>query len=171
LANRTRLLRHFSVAVFLAAIAAAAALAWRAPEPVPAVTLVSLEGQRIALTDLRGQAVLINFWATSCPICVEEMPAMVETYRRYHPRGLQAVFVAMPYDRPDHVLAYTRAKELPFPVALDVQGEAARAFGGIRGTPTTLLVDRRGRIVERILGEPDFPRLHELIERTLDQPA
>jgi len=96
---------------------------------------------------------------------------MVETFRRYQPRGLQAVFVAMPYDRPDYVLAYVRAQGLPFPVALDVQGDIGRAFGGIRGTPTTLLVDRRGRIVERILGQPDFAHLDALIERALAEPA
>jgi hypothetical protein len=69
------------------------------------------------------------------------------------------------------VLHYARTQQLPFTVALDVQGDAVRAFGGIRGTPTTLLVDKRGRIVERIVGTPDFGRLRELIERKLAEPA
>lgn len=94
---------------------------------------------------------------------------MAETYRRYRPHGLEAIFIAMPYDRPDHVLHFARSSELPFPVALDIQGEAARAFGGVRATPTAFLVDKRGRIVERILGVPDFDRLQGLIERKLKE--
>lgn len=153
-----------------AAIAVLANAVLQAPEPAPAVTLTSLEGKKIALQALRGRVVLVNFWATDCAVCLEEMPAMVATFRKYHGRGLEALFVAMPYDRPDRVLHYARSQALPFPVALDVQGEAARAFGGIVGTPTTFLVDKRGRIVERIVGEADFRRLHVLIERRLAEP-
>jgi peroxiredoxin len=136
--------------------------------PAPAITLVSLQGESVALRALQGKVVLVNFWATDCAVCLKEMPAMAETYRKYAQRGFEALFVAMPYDRPDRVLHYARSAGLPFKVALDIQGEAARAFGGIQATPTTFLIDKRGRIVERILGEPDFGKLHALIERKLD---
>ena len=149
------------------AIAVAAVLWSLAPAPAPAVTLVSLQGERIALDGLRGKVVLVNFWATDCVPCRQEMPAMAETYRRFRPHGLEAIFIAMPYDRPDHVLHFARSSALPFPVALDIQGEAARAFGGVRATPTAFVVDKRGQIVERILGVPDFGRLEALIERKL----
>ena len=96
---------------------------------------------------------------------------MVETWRSYQAHGFDAVFIAMPYDRPDQVLDYARRAGLPFKVALDIRGEAARAFGGIQGTPTTFVIDKRGRIRERILGEPDFARLHRLIERELKAEA
>jgi peroxiredoxin len=158
---------HFIVLGIALAIAVGAVLWWRSPASAPAVTVVSLQGERIALDALRGQVVLVNFWATDCVPCRQEMPAMVATYRRYRAHGLEAIFIAMPYDRPDHVLHFARSSELPFPVALDIQGEAARAFGGIRATPTTFLVDKRGRIVARILGIPDFDRLQALIERKL----
>lgn len=168
-----RAVLHFSAAILLAAIAAVALSPLLAPQPqpAPAVTVVSLEGKPIALQALRGKIVLVNFWATSCAVCLAEMPAMVETFRKYHPRGLEALFLAMPYDRPDRVLHYARSQQLPFTVALDVQGEVVRAFGGVQGTPTTLLIDKRGRIVERIVGIPDFDRLHALIERKLAEPA
>jgi peroxiredoxin len=165
--------RHFIVLGIALAIAVSAVL-WsraRAPAPAPAITVVSLQGERIALDALRGKVVLVNFWATDCVPCRQEMPAMVETYRRYRPHGLEAIFIAMPYDRPDYVLHFARSSELPFPVALDIQGEAARAFGGVRATPTAFLVDKRGRIVERILGVPDFARLQALIERELAERA
>jgi peroxiredoxin len=162
--------RHFSAAIVLAAIVAgAAALVHRPSQPAPALTLMSLEGKAVALESLRGKVVLVNFWATDCVVCLNEMPAMTETYIKYEPRGFEALFIAMPYDRPDRVLHYARSRELPFIVALDIQGEAARAFGGIRGTPTTFVIDKAGRIVERILGEPDFGRLHGLIERKLEE--
>ncbi len=173
-----RVRRHFSAAFVVVTIALAAAVAFgavafveRAPKPAPALTLVSLKGEQVALEALRGQVVLVNFWATDCPICLEEMPAMVQTYRKYAARGFEAVFVAMPYDRPDRVLHYARSHELPFTVALDIRGDAARAFGGIRGTPTTFVIDKSGHIVERILGKPDFGRLRALIERKLAEKA
>ena len=162
---------HFIATGVAAAIAIWAAVTWRAPAPVPDITVVSIQGEKIALGALRGRVLLVNFWATDCTVCLKEMPAMVQTWRSFHARGFEAVFIAMPYDRPDRVVHYARSAELPFAVALDVQGEAARAFGGIRGTPTTFLIDKRGRIVERILGEPDFGRLNATIERSLAEAA
>lgn len=131
--------------------------------------MTTLEGERIVLADLRGKVVLINFWATDCSICLKEMPAMAQLYRELSPRGLDAVFVAMPHDRPDHVLAYARRAQLPFKVALDVQGAVVRAFGGIRATPTTLIVDKRGYIARTIFGEPDFDQLRRFIGGKLDE--
>lgn len=141
------------------------------PTAAPAVEMRTIEGEKIALSELRGKVVLVSFWATDCTVCRREMPAMVDVYRSYHPRGFEAIFVAMPYDRPDRVLHYARSNALPFKVALDVQGEVLRAFGDIRGTPTTFVVDKRGRLVERIVGEVDFDGLRRLIERNLREPA
>ncbi len=149
------------------AIALGAVLWAKRPTAAPALTVVSLQGARVALDALQGKVVLVNFWATDCVVCLREMPAMIEIYRKYQALGFEAVFIAMPYDRPDRVLHYARAAALPFAVALDIQGDAARAFGGIAATPTTFVVDKRGRIVSRILGEPDFGRLQALIERKL----
>ncbi len=153
------------------AIAVSAVLWWRLPVAAPSVEVVSLQGERIALDALRGKVVLVNFWATDCVPCRREMPAMAETYRRYRPHGLEAIFIAMPYDRPDLVLHFARSSELPFPVGLVVLGDAGGALGGVRPPPTAFLVDKRGRIVERILGVPDFDRLQGLIERKLAEPA
>lgn len=151
----------------VAAAAIAAATLWRPSTPAPAIAVTTLEGERVALSALRGKVVLVNFWATDCAVCLREMPAMVQTWRSFEGRGFDAIFVAMPYDRPDRVLHYATSAELPFKVALDIRGDAARAFGGVQATPTTFLIDKRGHIVERILGEPDFGRLHRLIESKL----
>jgi peroxiredoxin len=170
-ANLRRWQRHL-ILIGLAAVIAAGLWFWRAePAAAPAADLVTIQGEKLALSALRGKVVLVNFWATDCAVCLKEMPMMVTTYRKYQSQSFEAVFIAMPYDRPDYVLHYARTQELPFKLALDVRGELTRAFGGVKLTPTTFIIDKRGRIVERILGEPDFGRLHALIERKLREDA
>ncbi len=100
--------------------------------------------------------VLVNFWATDCAVCVREMPHLVSTYRKYRAQGFETIAVAMKYDPPNYVLNYVEKTALPFTVTLDPMGELARAFGDVKLTPTTFVIDRQGRIVTRILGEPDF---------------
>jgi len=163
-----------SRSVILAAIPAVAAAllifgVFGRPVHVPQVTFVSLQGKRIASDSLRGKVVLVNFWATDCVICVKEMPDMARTYDRYRERGLEFVAVAMKHDPPNRVIAYAEKNRLPFKVALDPLGELAQAFGDVRFTPTTFIIDKRGRIVSRIQGEPDFARLHALLEEKLKE--
>jgi len=137
----------------------------------PQVTFVSLKGERITTDSLRGKVVLVNFWATDCQVCVREMPDMVKTYNKYHVRGFEYVAVAMKYDPPNYVIHYAERNALPFKVALDPMGTLAKAFGDVELTPTTFIIDKRGNIVSRIVGAPDFPKLHELIEAKLKEPA
>lgn len=146
------------------AIVVAIVFLWESPRPAPDVTMTSLRGEKLVLAEMRGKVVLINFWATDCSVCLKEMPAMADLYRALQSKSFEAVFVAMPHDRPDHVLAYANRNALPFKVALDVQGEIVRAFGDVSATPMTFIVDKRGRIVRRIVGEPDFDALREFIE-------
>jgi len=152
-----------------AAIFAATALVWRTERSAPAVTFTTLAGKPVTPRELHGKVVLVNFWATSCPVCARELPELVATYRTYAPRGFEIVAVAMPYDRPDWVVDYARRRELPFTVALDYDGTINRAFGGIEATPTAFLIDKRGRIIRRTVGEPDFADLRARIQRELDK--
>ena len=133
----------------------------------PAATFTTLEGHPIVLDDLRGKVVLVNFWATSCPGCIKEMPGMVETYRQYKDRGFEIVAVAMRYDPPSYVANFVRTRQLPFPVALDVDGEHARAFGNVQLTPTSFIIGKDGSILEQKLGELDFVKLKALLDREL----
>ena len=135
----------------------------------PPVTFISLKGEKITTGDLRGKVVLVNFWATDCPTCVKEMPDIVKTYNKYRAQGFETIAVAMKHDPPNYVLNYVEKNALPFKVALDPQGELARAFGDVKLTPTTFIIDKRGNIVNRILGEPDFARLHSLLEEKLKE--
>jgi peroxiredoxin len=152
-------------------IALVAFVASRAPHrPAPDAMFVSLKGEKVALSQLRGKVVIVNFWATDCPICDAEMPQMVETYNRYRERGLEFIAVAMPYDPPNYVVAYAERNKLPFRVALDPMAELVRRFGDVQATPTTFVIDKRGEIVEKIVGAPDFAKLRALVEEKLAEP-
>lgn len=135
--------------------------------PAPAITYTTIDGVPGSMTALRGKVVLVNFWATSCTTCVKEMPMLIDTHRRYAAQGYETLAIAMAYDPPNYVLDFARSRALPFKVTLDPQGELAQAFGKVQLTPTSFLVDRRGRIVKRYLGEPDAQALHQSIETLL----
>ncbi len=133
----------------------------------PESTFVLLDGSRTTTSDLRGKVTLVNFWATSCTTCVAEMPELVATHEKYQARGYQTLAVAMSYDPPSYVVNFTQSRKLPFQVALDNTGAVAQAWGDVRLTPTTFLVNKRGQIVKRYVGTPDFDELHQLIEKLL----
>lgn len=155
------------IALVLGTLGFAGYRALFASNPAPGVTFTSLTGEQVSTSDLRGHVVLVNFWATDCPTCVKEMPSMVTTYNKYQKHGLEFVAVAMRHDPPNYVINYTEKNALPFRVALDPMGQLAKAFGEVKLTPTTIVIDKRGNIVSRILGEPDFAKLETLIEQKL----
>jgi peroxiredoxin len=128
---------------------------------------VLLDGSKRTTADLKGQVSLVNFWATSCTTCVAEMPQMVATYDKYRAQGFNTVAVAMSYDPPSYVVNFAQTRKLPFPVAIDNTGAVAKAWGDVQITPTTYLVNKRGEIVKRYVGAPDFAELHQRIEKLL----
>lgn len=150
------------VAIFLVA-----SLTWS--PAAPEFAIVTIKGEKIAAAGLRGRVVVVNFWATDCVVCVKEMPEMARTYERYRAGGFEFIAVAMRHDLPSRVVDYAARNELPFKVALDVSGELAAAFGSVRFTPTTFVIDKRGKIAARIQGEPDFAKLNALIEEKLKE--
>lgn len=141
------------------------------PITTPVFSYALLDGAQRSSTSLRGQVVLVNFWATSCAICVREMPRIVATHRLFSARGLDTLAVAVQQDPPALVASFAQSRQLPFGVAIDNTGAIAKAFGGVRGTPTSLLLDRTGRIVWRHEGEPDFDQLHARLETLLGAPG
>jgi peroxiredoxin len=133
----------------------------------PSSTFVLLDGTQQTTQDLRGKVVLVNFWATSCVTCVAEMPELVTTFEKYRARGYETLAVAMSYDPPSYVVNFAQTRKLPFKVAIDNTGAVAKAWGDVRITPTTYLVNKRGEIVRTYVGAPDFAQLHQLIEQLL----
>ena len=136
-------------------------------EQAPAVSYTLLDGRKGDLSALRGHVVLVNFWATDCAPCVEEMPAMVANWRRFSPQGFETLAVSMAWDAPALVSNFAQSRALPFPVVIDNTGEIAHRFGDVQFTPTSLLINKRGEIVKRYVGEPDFVALHQLVEKLL----
>jgi peroxiredoxin len=136
-------------------------------DQAPDVSFQTLDGQSLSLKAMRGQPVLVVFWATTCAVCIEELPALMTLYRELRPRGLQLVAVAMPYDPPNRVVAMAETRQIPYPVALDIRAEITRAFGDIRYTPSAILVGPEGHIEKRVIGRLDTTALRTDIEALL----
>lgn len=133
----------------------------------PEITFTTIEGKKITMSSLKGQVVLVNFWATDCPGCIAEMPKLVETYQQYHPKGLEIIAVAMPTDPISQVQNYVQKNKLPFPVVHDDNADITHHFDDVRLTPTTFMIDQQGHLMGKIIGEMDFKALHKTLENQL----
>lgn len=159
-------LRPLLIGVPALAFMAGLAFWWFAPaaqSQAPELAVTTLQGERIQMARLRGRPVLVNFWSISCASCIEEIPQLTALYKELAGRGLEIIAVAMPYDPPSHVVALSRGRQIPYPVALDVRGDASRAFGDVQQTPTTFVVAPDGRVVQQHTGKLDMDRLRVLI--------
>ncbi len=136
-------------------------------EAAPNVAYTLLDGTHSTMQQLQGKVVLVNFWATSCTTCVQEMPQIAATHERFKDRGYKTLAVAMSYDTPAYVSNFAATRKLPFDVAFDRSGAIAKSFGQVQLTPTSVLINKRGEIVKRYVGEPDFVALHRLVEKLL----
>jgi len=136
-------------------------------DAAPPSTFVLLDGSSQTTADLKGKVTLVNFWATSCTTCVAEMPQLVATHDKFKARGYETIAVAMQYDPPSYVVNFAETRKLPFKVAIDNTGAVAKAWGDVKLTPTTYVVNKQGEIVKRYVGAPDFSELHQLIEKLL----
>ncbi len=146
------------------------AVSWFIPaglRPAPPLVGQTLDGRTLTLQQFHGRPVLITFWATTCPSCIEEIPHLIELYQELHPKGLEIIGVAMSYDPPDQVRAMVQQRQIPYPIVLDSQEQIAREFDNVRLTPTTVLISPDGRIVQYRLGLLDMPKLRETIEAML----
>ena len=150
-----------------ALVLACCTLAGCARDTAPDVSYVLLNGEKASSRQWTGKVMLVNFWATSCATCVKEMPQVIATHNKFKGRAFDTLAVAMSYDPPAFVSRFAETRGLPFGVAIDNTGAVAEAFGPVKMTPTTFLINKRGEIVKRYVGEPDFAALHGLIEQLL----
>jgi peroxiredoxin len=163
-------IRRAAFAVFiLAALAGLVALLWPAPGPrsVTDVEFRLLDGRTLTLNDLRGRPVLVAFWATSCKPCIEELPELINLYKELQPHGFELIAVAMPYDPPLHVQTFVQKQNVPYPVALDVEGKVVRAFDGVPYIPMAFLIAPDGTIAFRQTGKLDIAKARRIIETGL----
>jgi thiol-disulfide isomerase/thioredoxin len=110
------------------------------------VSFTIVDGRTLAASALRGQPLLIVFWASTCAPCVAEMPDLAQLYKELKPRGFELIALAMPYDPPNRVLAARDVLEMPFPVAIDVNAKLVRRLGVPPQTPQFLLIDSAGTV-------------------------
>jgi peroxiredoxin len=129
-----------------------------------------LSGPSIRLTDYRGRVVLLNFWATWCPACQSEMPAMERLYQAFKDRGFALLAISIDADGRSAVEPFVRERMFTYPIGLDPKMAIADRYG-VRALPTTVVVDRKGNLVARAVGprEWDAPEAHALVQFLLDR--
>ncbi|MBI3027992.1 MAG: TlpA family protein disulfide reductase [Candidatus Rokubacteria bacterium] len=118
-------------------------------------SLPTPEGKTFRLADHRGKVVFLNFWATWCPPCKEEMPAMERLYQRFKERGFVVLAVSVDVEGAALVNPFVREHQLTFPIALDPKMAVAEQYG-VRGLPSSFLVDKRGTLIGLALGPREW---------------
>jgi thiol-disulfide isomerase/thioredoxin len=138
--------------------------------PAPDFTLEALNGGTMRLSDLRGKAVLLNFWATWCGPCKIETPWRVEFQNQYGHEGLQIVGVEAGDDGKDDIAKFVKDMGINYPVLIgkDAVGDA---YGGIPALPETFFIGRDGKIVDKSLGLHGRAEIEDSIKKALDTPA
>ena len=133
----------------------------------PPVSITTIDGRSFDAAAIEGRPVLVTFWSTTCLVCLREMPDLEAFHHRLAPRGFEIIAVSMPWDPPDEVVRLARARSLPYPVALDVNGAIARAFGDVSLTPTHFLIGPGGEVALRRNGALDFAELGDRVRSML----
>ncbi len=159
--------KNLLLSIILVLLFGALFFLWNLDSKMPNVTFTTLENKKIETATLKGKVVLVNFWATDCKSCVEEMPELINTYNKYKNQGFELIAVAMPYDPPAQVFNYATQKKLPFPVMHDGFAEISQKFGNISVTPTAFVFDKNGKRLLKTTGTLDFKKLEALLNTHL----
>lgn len=134
----------------------------------PDFQLQSIDGKDLKLSDFRGKAVLLNFWATWCGPCKIEMPWFVELQKEYGPQGFQVVGVAMDDASTEDISKFVKEMGVNYPVLLGKES-VGQNYGGVGVLPTTFFVDRDGKIVAREFGLQSRSVFVDHIKKALSQ--
>ena len=137
--------------------------------PAPNFKLQDMAGRTVQLCDLRGRAVILHFWASWCPRCVEEMPLLQEVNRDYGARGVRVLALNLA-EAPRRVGRYLKAHGLDLQILLDPKGDVAAKYG-VTGLPMTIVIDPQGQILSRIsMGSLDRNGIDTLLAPFLTPP-
>jgi thiol-disulfide isomerase/thioredoxin len=138
--------------------------------PAPDFTLQALDGKSMRLSDLRGKAVLLNFWATWCSPCKIEMPWFIELQKQYGAQGLQIVGVAMDDSSKEDIAKFAKDMGVNYPVLLGKEA-VGDAYGGVPALPESFFISRDGKIVDKIIGLKGKAEIEDSIKKALDTQA
>ena len=122
------------------------------PKPVPDLTLETMDGGSIDLSEQKGRVLLVNFWATWCAPCREEIPDLKDLQSNLGPEGLTVIGVALDRKGRKAVAPFVEKHAINYPIVIDTKGAAEAAFGPIPGLPTTILVTPEGEVAKRVVG-------------------
>lgn len=137
----------------------------------PDFTLESLDGKSLRLSDLRGKAVLLNFWATWCSPCKIEMPWFVDFQKQYGSQGLQIVGVAMDDASKEDIGKFAKDMGVNYPILLGKES-VGDEYGGVPALPESFLIGRDGKLVDKIIGLRGKAEIEDAIRKALNtQPA
>jgi cytochrome c biogenesis protein CcmG, thiol:disulfide interchange protein DsbE len=145
--------------IFISADRAGTSTAGEIPAPrqgflAPDFTLNTPDGEVVTLSKLRGQVVLVNLWATWCPPCRAEMPAIEKIYNGYKDQGFIALGVDLTYqDDPFAIMPFVQENKLSFPILIEEIGDVAKKYE-LRSLPSSFFIDREGIIQEVVIGGP-----------------
>ena len=131
------------------------------------IYLNSIDGQILQIDSFKGSPLLVTFWATTCHICVEEIPNLVKLHEELNQYGFEIIAIAMSYDPPYRVVELSKNKKIPYLIAIDIKADAELAFGKISATPTNFLIDSNGKIIKKYVGAMDFNKLRSKIKKLL----
>ncbi|HKD82600.1 MAG TPA: TlpA disulfide reductase family protein [Candidatus Angelobacter sp.] len=136
----------------------------------PDFELTTTEGSTLRLSDLKGKVVVLNFWATWCEPCIVEIPRLVSLQKKYGGKGLQVVGILTDDADPSELQDLISQLKVNYPVARD-KDEMETAYGGIDVLPTTFILARDGRVLERSAGILPLPELEKKLRATLSRPS
>ena len=122
-----------------------------APQAAPDFTLPDLNGKMVSLKDFRGKVIILDFWATWCPPCRQEIPLFVDLYSQYKEKGFEIIGIALDQEGEKVVKPFSQNYNIKYPILIGGE-EVSEVYGGIRGIPTTFVIDRKGNIVKKYVG-------------------
>lgn len=131
-------------------------------------TLSDLEGNPVRLSSLKGKVVLLDFWATWCPPCREEIPHFRDLYAAYRPNGLEVVGISLDQGGQEVVRPFVKEYQVNYPIVMG-DSRVVQAYGGIRGIPTTFLIDKKGQIARRYVGYHSKETFEQQIQLLLSE--
>ena len=140
-----RTLKGFAKGLALAAVFVLPAFATSSSGPAPAFQLTGRNGKAIDLSQYKGQVVMINFWATWCGPCRQEMPLLEDIYKKYKPMGFTLVCVNVEPDAKGAEAWLSKQKPVSFPIAFDTDSKVSKLYK-VEGMPSTIFVDRKGNV-------------------------
>jgi peroxiredoxin len=155
----------------LAVIAGALAFFFLMPndglQAAPTPQMTTIDGQQINPEKLADKPYMVVFWATDCPGCVKEIPHLNELYTEFGKDGFEVIAIAMPHDQVQHIQAMREQKGMNYKIVFDESGELAKTYGGVKLTPTNLLISPDGKVALRKVGTFDAENIRRMVAEML----